>query len=158
MITWTSSDPTIATVDENGLVTPVAFGKTTINAKLGNDTAACLIEVGAAAPDIPADAKCIQYVNLTSTKDWEAVVDGLDICDENGNPYVYYIVEVDANGNAVTSINGNNGAVYVPVSYSGNGVQVDTNGAKDVSVTNEFKERDEDIVTLPMTGGTGTIP
>lgn len=59
---------------------------------------------------------------------------------------------------AVTSINGNNGAVYVPVSYSGNDVQVDTNGAKDVSVANEFKERDEDIVTLPMTGGTGTIP
>lgn len=42
---WTSSDKTIATVDDNGKVTAVKEGKVTITAKLGNSSAVCEITV-----------------------------------------------------------------------------------------------------------------
>ena len=44
-VTWTSSDPAVATVDNKGLVTGVAYGKTTITAKVGDFTATCPVVV-----------------------------------------------------------------------------------------------------------------
>jgi len=46
-ISWTSSDPSVATVDSNGKVTPVGKGTTTITAKVDNTnvTATCEIKV-----------------------------------------------------------------------------------------------------------------
>ncbi len=46
-VTWTSEDDTIATVDENGKVTAVEVGKTTITATVGNWKATCEVEVNA---------------------------------------------------------------------------------------------------------------
>lgn len=43
-VTWTSSDNTIATVDENGNVKAVGVGKVTITAKAGDETAECAIK------------------------------------------------------------------------------------------------------------------
>ncbi len=53
-VTWTSSDPTIATVDENGLVTAVAAGTATITATTAdgtNLTAQCAVTVNTPEPD-----------------------------------------------------------------------------------------------------------
>lgn len=44
-IAWTSSDPTIATVDSNGLVTGLKQGTTTITASSGNISATCNITI-----------------------------------------------------------------------------------------------------------------
>ena len=46
-VIWTSEDDTIATVDENGKVTAVEIGKTTITATVGNWKATCEVEVNA---------------------------------------------------------------------------------------------------------------
>ena len=48
-ITWTSSDETIATVDENGLVTGVAAGSVTITAKVGEYEDTCSVTITAEA-------------------------------------------------------------------------------------------------------------
>ncbi len=45
-VTWTSSDPTVATVD-NGIVTAVAAGTTTITAAAGDQSATCSVTVKA---------------------------------------------------------------------------------------------------------------
>ncbi|MEQ2456991.1 glycoside hydrolase family 2 TIM barrel-domain containing protein [Flavonifractor hominis] len=47
-VTWTSSDPSVATVSDTGLVTVVGEGMTTITATTadGNFTADCLVQVG----------------------------------------------------------------------------------------------------------------
>ena len=44
-IRWTSSDETVATIDENGLVTAVGAGTATITAAVGGKEAACVVEV-----------------------------------------------------------------------------------------------------------------
>jgi len=47
-VTWSSSDPAIATVDANGVVTAVAPGQTVIGASCGEETARRKIRVKAA--------------------------------------------------------------------------------------------------------------
>ena len=44
-ITWSSSDESVATVDENGKVTAVGAGTATITAKAGSKTATCVVTV-----------------------------------------------------------------------------------------------------------------
>ena len=44
-VTWTSSDPAVATVDENGVVTAVANGTATITASIGDLSATCEVTV-----------------------------------------------------------------------------------------------------------------
>ena len=58
-LTWTSSNPAVATVSATGLVTPLAIGNTTITVKTGNDkTATCTVnvtQIGTIANPMPAD-------------------------------------------------------------------------------------------------------
>ena len=44
-VTWTSSRPGVATVDENGLVTPVSQGRTTVTASWGEHVLECIVRV-----------------------------------------------------------------------------------------------------------------
>ena len=48
-VTWTSSDATVATVNENGVVSAVAKGTATITATAGGKSAACTVTVKAAS-------------------------------------------------------------------------------------------------------------
>jgi uncharacterized protein (TIGR02145 family) len=51
-ITWTSSNQTVATVDDKGVVTALAKGTTTIIAIAGDKTATCALTVAAATVDV----------------------------------------------------------------------------------------------------------
>lgn len=49
-VTWTSSNPAVATVDDNGTVHAVAPGEATITATAGDKTATCKVTVKATLP------------------------------------------------------------------------------------------------------------
>lgn len=53
-VTWTSSAPDKATVNETGLVTGVAEGRAMIVAKAGDKQASCIVTVGAVVDDLAA--------------------------------------------------------------------------------------------------------
>ena len=53
VISWSSSDPTVATVDANGLVTAVADGTATITATAGTQKATCTVTVSTYNPPAP---------------------------------------------------------------------------------------------------------
>lgn len=54
-VTWTSDDDSVATVDEDGVVTAVAAGEATITAACGDVSATCVVTVKSAEQPLPGE-------------------------------------------------------------------------------------------------------
>ena len=72
-VTWESSDPKVATVDENGKVTAVGVGSTTITATAGGKSATCKITVTAKPVPIEGIALSNAEVSVGRTIQLEPV-------------------------------------------------------------------------------------
>lgn len=163
-VTWNPKDPTKTgaghepTISPDGTLTAGdADGQVTVKVEDSNGGEAIFpitIELTAMTPSHEG-MKFVQNVTLKKDKGYTETLD-LPKTDDSGNPYYYYIVEVESAGgrDAVESVNGNNSAVYIPVGYDNNGSSIE-NGAT-LSVTNE-KTPDEETpgYTLPSAGGKG---
>ena len=67
-ITWTSSDPEVAVVDENGKVTAKKFGEVTITATDSSDNTSAeykiVVKQIAVQPDLPEEKEFVQMIDL----------------------------------------------------------------------------------------------
>lgn len=96
-ITWTSANPEIASVNENGIVTAVSEGTATITAKVDNAEATCTVTVTLA----PITEIALDKTELTLTAE---STDQLTVTTEiNGKPITWTssntaVVSVDENG------------------------------------------------------------
>lgn len=104
-VTWTSDNDAVATVAD-GVVTAVAAGTATINAKAGEKTATCVVTVSAAeepdTPDTPSRPNGEVYNKDTDTDEAWSI--------SNGGAYV---TTVKLTGATVKSVQWNNGTCNV---------------------------------------------
>ena len=104
------------------------------------------------------DLVFIDIIPITKSENWLKIIENLPITDEDGNYYMYYIVECDANGNiigdsAVNDIQGA-GTTFVPTEYQNGTILVsDLLDPVKVSVSNSLSGRVQG--QLPSTGGSG---
>ena len=84
-VTWSTGDPAVATVSEDGLVTAVADGLTTITAQAGGKTATCTVKVKTVTG--------LTSFDFTTAADKDAVLAVWDVIRENGEKW-----SVDENG------------------------------------------------------------
>ena len=99
-VTWTSSDPTVATVDGNGLVTAVAVGAVIITATTTDGTnlkATCDVIVVEPAPSYILSGDCGTNVDFVLSNDYTLTISGIgDMFDYIANtlPWKNYTAEI----------------------------------------------------------------
>lgn len=131
-LAWTSSDPTVATVDQNGVVTAVAPGQATITAQAGTASATCTVTVerpyvppanpnyridvttteGGTVDKDPAAAKAGETVTLTPAPEEGYQVGTVTVTDRFGDA-----VEVTENADGTYTFTMPNGQVKVAVTF-----------------------------------------
>lgn len=142
-ITWSSSDTSIATVDENGKVTPVAPGDVVITAeatdKEGTKAGTIKItvkdyEIAGVKINVPEGAgtalKVGDMLGLSATVDPKALQEKAEISWASDNPAV---ASVDGTG-AVTAEGSGTAKITVTASYGGKSV------TDEITVTAELRE------------------
>lgn len=111
-VTWTSSDPSVATVDQNGKVTAVADGKTviTVKTKDGGMTASCTVTVKINVPvtGVSLDTNKLKLTSKGETKTLIATVSPKDATDKNvtWTSSKTSVATVDQNGKVTAKASG----------------------------------------------------
>lgn len=157
-VTWESSDPSVVSVDKNtGIITALDFGRSTIKAtdeQGGTAEITVTVPQQGILPDIPEGAEQVGgIIELNAANNWTYSNSNLPQCDENGNRYCYYIVELDPDDHnqPARQINGKNNIKYLPILYENNGNPL-TDDEITLSVTNKAVQSPGG---MPSTGGTG---
>lgn len=110
-ITWSSSKKDVATVDDHGLVTAIAEGKTTIKARAGSKTSACIVTVHKeiiAVTSISLDKSSLSLVKgasetlVATVNPANATYKKIEWTSSNPN-----VASVDAEGNVKAIAKGN---------------------------------------------------
>ena len=70
-VEWSSENQDIATVDENGVISGIAIGETTITATAGDKTATCKVTVTEAAYKAKEKAALIKLFNANNGNNWD---------------------------------------------------------------------------------------
>ena len=110
-VTWTSSNPAVATVDANGTVHAVAAGTATITAQAGDKTATCVVTVKA-APVWDGDLSDIPTSVLESDGKTVIVPNGMTLRNELSEKYKITIADGATVTLADVTINGVNNEIY----------------------------------------------
>ena len=127
-VTWTSSDPTVATVDAEGNVTPVAKGTVTITAKAGDQTATSSVYVYDKIHNINTDGAA----TVTGSESW--LIEGNGTAVANAI-YIGTDATVTLNGiNITDQIECAGDATIILADGSENKVTVSTNGLAGIQI------------------------
>lgn len=163
-ITLTTSNDKIISVDnDTGKITAAGFGSAVVTATDIDGTSIRInlkVRTQPAVPDIPESKEFIGYYTLTSanmTQDgkWKLDLDEMLFTSEKGDPYYYYIEEVNEKGEPAEYIEGQGDISYVPFEYDhGYELSMTSGNPTILSVANFAVPAITGV--FPSTGGEGT--
>ncbi len=114
-LTFTSADPSIATVSEDGLVKPVAFGRTEIYVSDGTNRTTCTVDV---KQDIGSDGFLVSAMYITTYAAPDTLEQGVDLLIKSGVEHLEAAHWFDCEGNVVhwytLHLCNERGALYSP--------------------------------------------
>lgn len=142
-VTWKSDDESVATVDENGVVTAKAHGMTLVSATLANGReACCIVYVDCNATVIDKDVNV--YASPTSTSANGKIYRGYALKVTSDNVYT------DASGNKMLAVMGynNKGALVSGYVLAENVYRQDRNVSKISFVKNDLTLKVNDKYTV----------
>jgi len=120
-ITWTSTDPGVATVSETGLITSVTNGSTEISVHSGTLTATTSVVVAQTPATIDLSAKKIRFENIGDTAQIFVVVQ-----DALGSPLVNPTITWASDNPSVASVSGSGIVTAIDLGQSSIIVQAGT--------------------------------
>lgn len=145
-IVWTSSDESVATVDENGVVTGVAEGKATITATVGEYSDTCEVEVSSKFVEITAPDNDVWGTKLESIAIIGVSVDSYKWTEEgswSGTNRTLTVYIDDESGEALVTYKTNQGSetrTVAIVNYEGTDTYTLSGGWVTDNFTVEFKK------------------
>ncbi len=96
-LTWTTMNPKVATVDQNGFVQPVGFGSTDIYVTDGTNLARCRVEVRA---DVNSDTNWITTFWVSNHVDITHLAEAIDLIAGSGVDHIEGTNSTDLWGNS----------------------------------------------------------
>lgn len=182
-ITWTSSAPAVATVDQTGKVTAVAEGTATITAKANDEVSAtCAVTVTAkpeppeetdepTTPDKPTASDVLWEGKTDMGTSWGASVsvdaaavsanDIIKITYTVGSASYHQLKIMDSSWNVLTSLDGIAHAEYGTVAVSGDPYTVTLTAADAAAITKSglvISGYDVTVTKVERVAGTATAP
>ena len=130
-VTWTSSNPSVATVNVGGVVSAAAAGTTTITASAAGKTATCAITVTAPAPTLTSLTMSLTSKSLTVGQVQELYVDANWSNGTSTHPYATGVTWTTSNAAVATLVPG----AFTQVTAAGVGTATITATASGKSAT-----------------------
>ena len=107
-VVWTSSDESVATVDENGVVTAIGGGKATITATVGNLSDTCEVSVTDKVTPIDVPDNDVLGTKMEKITVLNVTVTGYNWVEDGGNRTLTVFIEED-NADAMVEFKTNEG-------------------------------------------------
>ena len=169
-VTWTSSDEGVATVDESGVVTAVANGRTAITASAGAHSATCSVTVtaystgGGGGVVTPSDKTEVEKNPDGSTTTTVTKPDGSQTITHETATGTESVVNKDKDGNgtstkvSISKQDAASGKVELPLADAEPGSDVDKAFSVEIKVSSNVSEKAPVQVTVPVAKGEGDEP
>jgi uncharacterized protein YjdB len=150
-VNWTTSDPKVATIDENGKVTAIGVGTAIITATVENTTKSAKTTVNV-LEKINVDPISGMIMDLNSTKEVTVTCDitGVNITVETSDEKIADVSAVTDNKFTITAKSGGSATITITCTKNGYKTQTISFGVNVVLTDEQKLAADKESLTIPL--------